>query len=152
MTSRPDPFDVLERMFERMSQPSRGTARPLESDDTLGFEPLREDSMSTDVADTPDAFVVTMDVPGYSREELDVRVTDDVLYVEAERTESESDIDDDRYIRRERTHRQQNRSIMLPDPVEPEAVTARMNNGVLTVTIPKAEPLDGGQSIEIGDE
>lgn len=152
MTQRTNPFDTLERMFDRMSDQFQEAARSWESGDQLDSWTVRGDSMATDVRDDADEFVVTVDVPGFARDEIDVRVTDDVLSVEASHEETAVETDDERYIRRERAHRTLSRSLVLPEPVETGDVAATLDHGVLTITIPKAEPLDEGTAIDIEGE
>ncbi|MGM0592551.1 MAG: Hsp20/alpha crystallin family protein, partial [Halobacteriota archaeon] len=56
--------------------------------------------------------------------------------------------EDERYLRHERRHRSTSRSIRLPDEIDKDNVSARMNNGVLTVTLPKVEA-EEARDIEI---
>lgn len=150
MTAARNPFEMFEEMFDRMSQQFQTASRSWESGESfdtwrprLGFE-----SMSLDLIDHDGEFVVTVDVPGFERDEIDVRVTDHTLYIEAEREESVEETGE-RYLRQEREHRSTSRSIRLPESVEADDITATMKNGVLTLTIPKAEPREEGREIEI---
>lgn len=152
MTQRTNPFDALERMFDRMSDEFQTAARSWETGDQLEFWPGTGEQMATDVLDADDEFIVTIDVPGFDREDIDVRVADDTLVVEAEHGEMATEPEHDRFIRKERTHHRLSRSVTLPTPVETETVSAKLTNGVLTITIPKAEPLTEGRTIEIEDE
>jgi HSP20 family protein len=54
----------------------------------------------------------------------------------------------DRFVRHERRHESVDRSIRLPGEVDPEEVTAKMTNGVLTVTLPRIEA-ENERKIEI---
>jgi HSP20 family protein len=76
-----------------------------------------------------------------------VSVTDHMLRISAKR-EQEVEDKDTQYIRHERRHKTEERSLALPDAVDPENVTARMKNGVLTVILPKIES-DEARSIDI---
>jgi HSP20 family protein len=138
MSTRDTPFEELERLFERMSrqfdEASRlwgpvGDARRLPS----GTEP-----MAVDLLEHDDEFVATVDLPGFDREDIEIRVTDNTLRIAAER-EAAAEEESDRYLRRERRHESTTRSVTLPDEVDTGNVTARMKDGVLTVTLPKLE-------------
>lgn len=147
MTPRSNPFDEIERLFENMSRQfeeaswSWGDREPFARFSTA-FE-----AMAIDVVEHDDEFVVTVDLPGFERDQVDVRVTDHRLTVEAEH-ESEMEEGDETYLRQERSHREMKRTITLPDAVDEGAVTARMKNGVLTVTCPKVE-VEEAHEIEI---
>ncbi|MFW5963555.1 MAG: Hsp20/alpha crystallin family protein [Natronomonas sp.] len=124
-----NPFDEIERMFDRMSH-------QLETLD----DDIFEGSVPVDIEDTGDAFVVTADLPGFDRDDIDVELSGETLTLSAshsESTETEDENDDRRYIRRERREQSVNRSIRLPAPVEEEDTEASYNNGILTVTLPK---------------
>lgn len=80
---------------------------------------------------------VRAELPGIRISELDVRVVDDVLTIRGERKAAVTDAKIT-YLRRERNYGTFARSIMLPEKVDVEKVTASYKNGVLTVTLPKA--------------
>lgn len=102
---------------------------------------------NVDVADRGDEFEVTADVPGFERDDIDLRVADGTLHISAQRSETAGDSDAD-YIRQERRDRSVGRSVRLPEPVEAEEASAQYRNGVLSVTLPKAGP-SSGESIDI---
>jgi HSP20 family protein len=139
MSSRDNPFGEIERLFEEMNEGLRAF------DTSLGGE------VPVDVLDTGEAYEVCVDLPGYDREGIDVRLSDRTLTVEAERsteTETESGESGDRYVRRERTRESVSRTVHLPDAVEAGGTSATYEDGVLTVRLPKREA-DGGESIPI---
>lgn len=112
--------------------------------------PGRPASPPTDVVDTGAAFVVRMDLPGASLEQVDVGVADDVLTVEA----SPAGADDGwngRVLRSERPATRRTRSIPLPEPVDETAVSARLARGVLTVTAPRVDR-DPGEAVPFDGE
>jgi HSP20 family protein len=129
-----NPFDEIERMFDRMSHQF----------ETLDDD-LFEGSVAVDIEDTGDAFVVTADLPGFDGDDIDVELSGETLTLSAAHSESTEteDEDDHRYIRRERREQSVNRSIRLPAPVEEADTEASYNNGVLTVTLPKVGAGEG---------
>ena len=140
-----NPFDELERFFERMSQQfGESWGGDFEMSGQMGS------SMSVDVADHADEIVVTADLPGYSKEDIDVRLADNMLRINARKEEAtEAGGEQENYIRRERSKRSMSRSITLPEPVDEEGVSAKYTNGVLTVTLPKAQASGESRSISI---
>ncbi|WP_254768018.1 Hsp20/alpha crystallin family protein [Salinilacihabitans rarus] len=151
MSGRPNPFQGLEELFERMSRQFENAARVW--DTNAGGEGQFEMSLGgsttgLDLADRGDEFVVTVDVPGYETEDLDVRLSGDRLHVSGER-EHAVDESDETFIRRERRSQSFSRQVSLPEPVDPDGVSASVNNGVLSVTLEKREPSEAGRSIDI---
>jgi HSP20 family protein len=143
MTSKSNPFDDIERMFDRLSE-QFSTIDPVELGGTLG-------EVAVDVRDEGEAIVVLADLPGYDTDNIEVALTDErTLRISAER-ESESEESDEEgiYVRRERTRESTERTVSLPDPVDDESTEASYDNGVLTVTLPKQSPDDDSRSIPV---
>ncbi|WP_379796949.1 Hsp20/alpha crystallin family protein [Haloplanus sp. GCM10025708] len=128
-------------MSEQFDQSSRWKETP------FGVE--SGESMSIDLEDRDDEFVVTADLPGFDKDDIDVQLTDDTLEIHADHEEEHEEEQEGRYIRQERTRRSMSRSIRLPEAVDKSEVTAEYDNGVLTVTLPKATPSEGGEQVEI---
>ncbi len=93
---------------------------------------------SIDVAETDDEIVVTVELPGVKQDDVDITVTDDILILKGEKKE-EKEIKKENYHRVERSYGSFQRSINLPTGVQADKAKATYNNGVLYVTIPKAE-------------
>lgn len=132
--NRTNPYQMMEQFFERMNEEFDEFGRP--SGGMLGTGV--RDTLTVDVADREDVFEVTVDVPGFERDEIDVRVDKHKLTVVAEH-EQESTEEDESFIHRERAHRSLTRSLELPGEIDEEAAEATLTNGVLTVTLPKVE-------------
>lgn len=95
----------------------------------------------TDIVDTGAAYELHLDVPGFPKEKIDVRVQGNVLQVKAELTETTEKKEVPNYLRRERSYRGFERAFELPEPVDGTQVTAKYVDGVLTVTAPKSHPV-----------
>lgn len=138
MPGRRDPFRDIEELFDRLSEDFGTLPRELEG----------SDGPRVDVAETDEDVVVTLDLPGYERDDVDVTVTDDTLHVEAERR-VEAESEERHYYRRERRRERVDRSVQLPAPVDESSASATLSNGVLTVTLPKVGADSAGHSIDI---
>ena len=150
MSTRSNPFEELERLLEAMSRQFDDASRVLESQGPIGRLASGAESMAIDLVDRDGEFVVTVDLPGFERDDVDIRVTDHTLRIEAEH-EAVRDEEGEQFIRHERRHESTDRSVRLPGEVDTEGVAARMRNGVLTITLPKTE-IEEARSIEIEGE
>jgi HSP20 family protein len=127
-----DPFDDMRSLRQRMDR-LFGDFAPR----VLTWEPA-ELGFALDVYETDDALVVRGALPGVRPEEVDISVTGDVLTIKGE-TKSEEETKDGNYHRRELRYGSFARSIPLPTRVNHDKAEATFENGVLTVTLPKAE-------------
>jgi HSP20 family protein len=95
-------------------------------------------SPALDVEETEDRFVLHIELPGIDPNDVDVSLEENVLTVTGERrfyTERETD----NFRRVERRFGRFHRSIRMPDRVNADAVEAAYRDGLLTITVPKAE-------------
>ena len=96
-------------------------------------------STRVDWKETPEAHVVKADIPGLKKEEVKVQIEDDkVLQISGERNVENED-KNDTWHRVERSSGKFMRRFRLPENAKVEQVKASMENGVLTVTVPKEE-------------
>ncbi|MFW5900882.1 MAG: Hsp20/alpha crystallin family protein [Halodesulfurarchaeum sp.] len=144
MANPTNPFIDLSRVFERMQGDFEEIARSWSEEPELVSSPVRVDLKETD-----DEFVLTAELPGFDKDDIDVRVTDSTLRLEAQHAEETEAEEEGEYIRRERHRASVTRSISLPEAVEADDISATFNNGVLTVQMLKSEPVTQGKQIEI---
>jgi HSP20 family protein len=93
---------------------------------------------AVDVFDTADAIVLRAEVPGLTTDDFDIEVDGDVLTLSGERTFEES-VEEGRYHRIERSYGRFARSVTLPQNVKADEISAHLDDGVLTVRVPKAD-------------
>jgi HSP20 family protein len=104
-----------------------------------------------DLVETDDHFVLQTDLPGVSEDDVDVELDNDVLTVSGER-KAEHETREKGYYRVERASGSFRRSLRLPEGVDPEAIEASFDKGVLEVRIPKPEQRKPRKiSIGVGD-
>lgn len=91
-----------------------------------------------EVADTKDAIVVKAQIPGVSKEQIQVNVSDNTLTIKGE-TKKEEKEEGKNYYRQEFHYGAFARTITLPTAVQGEKAEAQLKDGVLQITIPKSE-------------
>jgi HSP20 family protein len=95
-------------------------------------------TFAVDIYETKDDVVVKASLPGVKPEDIEVSVVGDTLTIKGE-VKEEKDIKEENYIRKERRYGSFCRSFTLPVSVDADKATAEFENGVLTLTLPKAE-------------
>ena len=99
---------------------------------------LRRWVPAMDLTQTEDAYVLKADLPGLSESDVNIELDENVLTISGER-KSEHEDRKAGYYRVERSYGAFRRSLTLPEGVDPEAVKATFDKGVLEVTVPKPE-------------
>ena len=122
-----DPFRELSGFHGRMGWPLAG------GDDALGSW-----SPAVDIFEKGDDLVIRAEVPGVEKNDIDVRIEDGTLVLRGER-KREEEITDDNAYRLERSYGSFVRSFRLPKTVDASRIGATHSNGVLEITLPKAE-------------
>jgi len=120
-----DMGDDFNRLFEQfgksLSWPDQGRFAP-----------------AMDIHETEDAYVVEADVPGLKKDDIHLEVADNVLTIKGERKEQKEEKEKN-YHRVERSFGSFARSVALPNGIDGTKVSAKFEDGVLKVTLPKHE-------------
>jgi HSP20 family protein len=103
---------------------------PLVGNDAPGWTP------PVDLYETADAFVLTAEVPGLTREQLEINAEESRITIRGSRVDGRFSCE--QYHRVERGHGRFSRAFALPESIDVEAVTADLKEGLLTLTMPKA--------------
>lgn len=122
-------FEEMERMLNDMRS---GLILP-------GLDSYRREGVrlpNVDLKEEKDRFVVQAELPGMTKEDVTIEVDGDVLMITASK-EQETEESREGYIRRERGSMRFHRQLRLPENVDRERIKARMENGVLEVSLPK---------------
>ena len=96
--------------------------------------------MKTDVRENKDSYDVFVDLPGFKKEDVKLDLDNGYLTISAQRNEELDDKDNEgRYIRQERATGSCARSFYVGKELEPKDISAKFENGILTLHLPKAE-------------
>ncbi len=141
----------------RMVLPARSTGRfinELTSDmnaiveslfgDETGGGSARETGFTPrmDVDETETAFHLSFDLPGVDPDEIEIKLDEQSLTIQGHRKQTAVESDNGKYRRVERTFGEYRRTIQLPKTVDKDAIEADYTDGVLTVVVPKASPVE----------
>ena len=107
-------------------------------------------SIKTDIKDNGDAFELSAELPGFNKEDISIDIDKDRLVISAEHSENKDEKDENgKYIRRERSYGSFTRSFDI-SAVNAAAISAKYENGVLTLDLPKKTPeQEGARRLQI---
>ncbi|MFL2099520.1 Hsp20/alpha crystallin family protein [Desemzia sp. FAM 23991] len=107
-------------------------------------------NFDVDIKESDTGYILEADMPGLAKEDIQLDYHNNVLSINAHQEEGKDETDEKgNYIHRERSVRSYSRQFILKD-VEENAITAKFDNGVLTVHLPKKEVMDSPKNrIEI---
>lgn len=128
-----DPFADMAQMREQVNRLfEQGLARTGQPLATQTWTP------TVDILETPEALVLRVELAGMAVEDIDIQLTRDALTIRGERT-PEPQQPGRQYVRIERAYGPFQRSFMLGVPIDDAKVHANYRDGVLELTLPKAE-------------
>ena len=127
-----DPFDLIDDFFNDSFLPSRN---------------LMRDTFKIDVKETEKEYLIEAELPGIQKDEVNLNLNDGKLSISVDREENIND-EKENYIHRERRYSSMNRSVYLADST-PDNIKAKMENGVLAITVAKEEKPKNSHKIEI---
>lgn len=126
--------DLVRERVNRLFEQAFGDALTREGEEvpTAGWTP------AVDIAETEDHLVLYAELPGVSKDQVEITLDDSVLTVRGERALGE-DHDRESFHRIERAYGAFQRSFRLPANVRSDGVQARFQDGVLRIDVPKVE-------------
>jgi len=129
--------DVFSDIFDTAFYPQKSTMTP-----------------AVNVKESDTAYTVELAAPGLKKEDFDVQINDEGdLHVKIEhKEEKKEDNKQEHYLRREFSYSNYEQTLILPDDVDKEKISAKCEHGVLTVVLPKVKPADQpklGRKVEI---
>ena len=127
-----DPFDFIDDFFNEKWLPSRN---------------LMNDTFKIDVKETEKEYLIEAELPGIQKEEVSLNLDDGKLSISVNRAENINE-EKENYIHRERRYSSMSRSVYLADS-KPDDIKAKLDNGVLTITVQKEAKPKNSHRIEI---
>jgi HSP20 family protein len=103
---------------------------------------------AVDIKDEENKLFVTADLPGINKEDIEINLKENMLEISA-KSGKEKETEEGGYIRKEREYTHFYRAVHLPTSVKEEGNTAKIENGVLTTTLPKMELKEPAKKIQI---
>ena len=102
-----------------------------------------------DVQDLKDKYLVEAELPGLKKEDINIKFENDYLTISVVKNEENNEEDKDKkYVHKERVEFRSERRMYLPD-VDPKKLGAKLNNGILEITLNKAEEKINSYMIDI---
>lgn len=140
-------FEEADRWFDQLRQSfeERLWGAPLVRWGDFGIhvrEPL------VDMIDKGSEFVVRAELPGVSKEDVDLTVTPDRIEIEA-RTGRSREEKDNTYFYQERTYQALRRVLTFPEDVNADLAAATLKDGILEVRVPKQEPTPESKPVKV---
>ncbi|MES3628588.1 MAG: Hsp20/alpha crystallin family protein [Longimonas sp.] len=121
----------IDQVFNRLFPTSEGNGDRSEST-------ARMWAPRTDMVETADNYEIHLDLPGMSKDDLKINMQERQLTVSGERRH-EARNEDDEFVRVERAFGHFHRSFTLPQSIQEDNIEAAYEDGVLKITVPKAE-------------
>jgi HSP20 family protein len=155
IVERPSDWNMIEAAGENMLERFRDDLRDIGLDLEL-FQGRMENLMGMpfprvflptmkgmatplDIEETPTDYLVRMNLPGVPKELVGIRFRDQTLEIEAE-AKAVKETEKKHYVLHERRETEYHRRLNFPMPVAPEKTEAKLEHGVLTVSVPKLKP------------
>lgn len=134
------PYDKWQRGIEKSMRDMFNPSKFFESFFNDSFSPatyMNMNQMKVDVKENEKEYIVEAELPGASKDDINIELNNDRLTISVERNEETKD-ERQNYIRRERKYGSMSRSFYV-DNVDAEKVTAGFENGLLSISLPKKE-------------
>lgn len=100
-----------------------------------------------DISTTDDAYCVELDLPGMTKDNIDIKIDNNLLTIKGNKSEEKETKKKD-YYSRERSYGEFYRSVSLPSNIDESKIAAQFRDGVLEISIPKKET-STSRSVEI---
>ena len=124
--------NLFDEMFDDMMRPMHSMEKALYGKHARAI-------MKTDVRETDNSYEVDIDLPGFKKDEIDVDLKDGYLTISASKGLDKDQKDKEgKYIRQERYAGAMSRSFYVGD-IQPEQISAKYEDGILKLSVPKAD-------------
>ncbi|MFH1428035.1 MAG: Hsp20/alpha crystallin family protein [Patescibacteria group bacterium] len=130
--------DNEEEYYEGNEEENEPLAKQTENGEEWIDEEYEEGQLSIDVYQTAKAIIVKSTIAGVKPDEIDISINNDMLTIRGKR-EHQEEVNEDDYLYRECYWGSFSRSVILPVEIQADKIEAVLENGVLTITLPKAK-------------
>ena len=130
-----DPFRDLISIQDRMNRLFEQTLARTREEEGIAASTWMP---AVDIYETPDQVVMKAELPGLTREDIEINVRDNTLSLRGQR-KFEKDVKEENYLRIERAYGSFQRSFTLPVTIQQDKIKAVFRDGVLEMSLPKAE-------------
>ena len=120
--------NLLDDFFGDLNGPARNKMRYAAPSNSI---------MKTDIKESENDYEINIDLPGYKKEDVQAELKDGYLVITAKNESTVEDTSSKEYIRRERFYGTCSRSFYVGKDVQQEDISARFENGVLIMNVPK---------------
>ena len=131
---RHNPWGLFDQLQHEINRSSGYPAKTEDNGDVV----TSDWAPAVDIKEEDKQFVLVADIPGVAPKDIDIHMENGILTIKGER-DSEKKTEREGYKRIEREHGVFYRRFTMPEGVNADAIDAKTDNGVLTVTIPKQE-------------
>ena len=122
-------FDEADWMADNLLQPDFAS--------TTNFQP------NCDINETNDHYLISFDMPGVKKEDIEIETQGNQLNVYGERQRETKEMSEDKVLRHERSYGKYSRSFILPTSIDSNKIEAHYEDGVLNIALPKTETAKG---------
>lgn len=110
---------------------------------------LNNSTFKVDIKEDKDSYKVLAEMPGFSKDDINIELHDDKLTLSVEKTEQKDESnDDEKYIHRERRSSKMSRTMHFEN-IDPENIEANLSDGLLEIKLPKINKDNSRKTIEI---
>jgi len=111
--------------------------------DTAWMEHPKATCPAINVLETPEAYRLELAAPGMTKADFDIHLDEEAdLVIKMEKKEKDSEQNKGHFLRREFSYTKFQQTMLLPEDANREAIAAKVENGVLTVNIPKVKKIE----------
>lgn len=130
-------LEELARLRERVNEVFERALLPSAFDEPEGSSPPGTWSPPVDMVETADAYMIYAELPGVARDEVELQIHGRRLELSGRRRPAGPERG---FLRMERSYGPFRRSFELDRPVDADAISARFERGILTISVPKLQP------------
>ena len=103
------------------------------------FSKKERNLMKTDIRETKDEYIIDIDLPGFSKENINLSLNKGYLEISAKVDKEDNSGEDEKYVRKERFYGECSRSFYVGEDITEEDIQAEFKNGILKIEVPKLD-------------